>query len=201
LLKSLKWSLVLLVLAGTGVLLWIYSGAYDIGADVPHRPWTETLIEFALDRAVVAHAATVVVPSDLRDPARIRRGAGNYDAMCAQCHLKPGVADTELRRGLYPQPPDFTVADPDEPATARAPQNFWVIKHGIKMTAMPAWSAAGVDDQSIWDLVALIQVLPTLGDASYDELVESSPGHVHDHGEHDHGHANDTVEVPHDSGD
>jgi Cytochrome C oxidase, cbb3-type, subunit III len=189
-LRPLKSLVVLLVVAAAGGLWWIYSGSYDVGADVPHQPWTAELIEYARDRSVAKHSAAIAVPSDLRDPARIRRGAGNYDAMCAECHLKPGMRESELRRGLYPQPPDFTIADPDEPAAAYAARNFWVIEHGIKLTAMPAWSLAGVDDQSIWDLVALIQVMPTLDAAAYDALVETSHGHSHAHAapaeDHDH---------------
>lgn len=187
--RSLKWTAVLLVVAAIIALLWIYSGNYDIGADVPHQPWTEALIDFARDRSIATHAATIVVPSDLSDPARMRRGAGNYDAMCTECHLRPGLADSELRRGLYPQPPDLTIGDPDERAATRTVSQFWVIKHGIKMTAMPAWSASGVDDESVWDLVAFIEELPTLDEASYHALVESSAGHVHSHTGHDRAHA------------
>src|SRR3546814_9079558 len=45
---------------------------------------------------------------DLADPARIKQGAGNYNAMCTGCHLGPGMTETELSKGLYPAPPDLT---------------------------------------------------------------------------------------------
>src|SRR3546814_7101354 len=70
---------------------------------------------------------------DLDDQGRIVQGAGNYDAMCTGCHLKPGVRETELSKGLYPAPPDLTRAEID------AAEAFWVIKHGIKASGMPAW--------------------------------------------------------------
>jgi mono/diheme cytochrome c family protein len=182
-LRALKWLVVLVLVAAAAAAFWIYSGSYDVAADVPHKVWTEALIAYARDRSIEAHAAGIMAPNDFDDPARLRRAAGNYDAMCSACHLKPAMADSELRRGLYPQPPDFTTVDmgEDESPAEHAATDFWVIQHGIKMTAMPAWSLAGVDDQSTWDLVAFVRALPTLDANSYRELVESSPGHVHGH--------------------
>ncbi len=34
---------------------------------------------------------------------------GNYDAMCAQCHLGPGLGDSEIHKGLYPAPPNLSI--------------------------------------------------------------------------------------------
>jgi hypothetical protein len=188
-LRGLKWLVVLVVVAAGVAAFWIYTGRYDVAADVPHKAWTEALIAYARDRSIEAHSAGIVAPNDLDDPARLRRAAGHYDAMCSECHLKPGTTDSELRRGLYPQPPDFTTADMDEDESPaeHARADFWVIQHGIKMTAMPAWSLAGIDDQLTWDLVAFVRALPTLDANSYRELVESSPVHMH---------ANDSGQAP-----
>jgi mono/diheme cytochrome c family protein len=179
-LRALRWLVVLVLISAGVAAFWIYTGRYDVGADVPHQAWTKTLIAYARDRSVEVHSAGIVVPSDLDDPARLHRAAGHYDAMCSECHLKPGTTDTELRRGLYPQPPDFATADmgEDESPAEHAATDFWVIQHGIKMTAMPAWSKAGVDDQLTWDLVAFIRALPTMNANAYRELVESSPQHA-----------------------
>ena len=45
---------------------------------------------------------------------------------------------------------------------------FWIIKHGIKMTAMPAWSKTHTDAQ-LWDLVAFLDKLPKMTPAQYAE--------------------------------
>ena len=132
------------------------------------------------DRSIAARTADLDVP-DLRDPARIAQGAGNYDAMCTGCHLKPGVPETELSKGLYPAPPDLTAA------TVDAAKAFWVIKHGIKASGMPAWGRS-MDDAYIWNMVAFLQELPTLDEAGYAALVARSGGHSHGGGETD-GHA------------
>ena len=168
------------VLAGAG---FVYSGVYEIGADEPHWPATSWLIKTLRDRSIAARSRGIEVPPDLDSTERVRRGAGNYDAMCTGCHLKPGMDDSEIRKGLHPQPPDLAKA-----ATgADAARQFWVIKHGIKMTAMPAWSAGGVDDDTIWDMVALLQKLPALSGNDYAALVAASEGHTHT-GKHVHDH-------------
>lgn len=191
---------VVVVLAVIGLIAaagFVYSGVYGIGADEPHWPVTSGLIAALRDRSIAARSRTEV-PPDLGSDERVRRGAGNYDAMCTGCHLKPGMADSEIRKGLYPQPPNLAQAmaghahdaDADAAAAAaRAARQFWVIKHGIKMTAMPAWSMGGMDDGTIWDMVALLQKLPGMPEADYQALVEASEGHAHAGagGGHEHG--------------
>lgn len=161
-----------------GVGGFVYSGLYHMGADDPHWPVTYRLIEILRDRSIAARSGDIEVPADLGDPVRARRGAGNYDAMCAGCHLAPGRRDSEIRKGLYPQPPNLALPDKASERYMAANQ-FWVIKHGLKMSGMPAWGKAGVDDASIWDMVALIPKLSSLSPNEYQRLVTSSGGHAH----------------------
>ncbi|MBF6024869.1 c-type cytochrome [Lysobacter niastensis] len=160
----------------------VWSGAYNIGADDPHWRPTHALLETVRHRSIDVRASRLQVPADLDDPARIRQGAGNYDAMCTGCHLTPGMGETEMSKGLYPAPPDLTKERVD------AAHAFWVIKHGIKASAMPAWGKS-MDDAYIWNMAAFLQQLPKLNAEQYQTLVASSGGHSHGGGEtkpHDH---------------
>lgn len=56
----------------------------DFAADTPHSPFVFNLIEWARVRSVERQSADIAVPADLSDAARIKRGAGNYAAMCAR---------------------------------------------------------------------------------------------------------------------
>lgn len=167
-----------------GLAVFIASGAYDIGADAPHGRPVYTLLAALRDRSIAARTADLRVPA-LGNAALVRRGAGNYEAMCSGCHLAPGAPRSELSRGLYPAPPQLARASPEDPARA-----FWVIKHGIKASGMPAWGRS-MADQDIWGLVAFLQQLPKLDAAGYRELVASSGGHSHggEAPEHEHMHA------------
>lgn len=55
---------------------------------------------------------------------------------------------------------------------------FWVIKHGIKMTGMPAWGKS-MDDEYVWGLVAFLNQHPGMPTGRYPELVAASGGHQH----------------------
>lgn len=160
--------------AAAGGLIW--SGVYDVGADAPHTRPVYAVLETARKRSVAVRAQELQVPSDLSSPERIRQGAGNYDAMCAGCHLAPGMDSTELSRGLYPAPPELSKAAIDPR------QAFWTIKHGIKASGMPAWGGS-MGDEYIWNMAALLQALPSLDEAGYRALVAESGGHSHGGGE------------------
>lgn len=170
--KPIYWLLGLLALLALGAAVFIVSGAYNIAADEPHWRLTEYAMNTVRRRSIAARASSIVVP-DLDDESMIRTGAGNYDAMCAGCHLRPGVEQTELSSGLFPSPPKLSQRRSANPAAA-----FWVIKHGIKMTGMPAWGKS-MEDEYLWGMVAFLQKLPDMSPDRYDELVKASGGHQH----------------------
>lgn len=177
-----------------GLAAWasLQHGVWDVGADVPHAPAVSAAIAWARERAVDRAARDIAVPDPLATPERLRRGAGNYDAMCVACHLAPGRAAGEWRVGMQPQPPDFTqVRSRADSAVAPAARLFWITRHGIVGSGMPSWRQAGVDDETLWAMVALIDVMPDLSPEAYRTLVAQSSGHDHagandGHGAHRH---------------
>ena len=164
---SLRFAVVLAILAA-GAGGFVYSGIYDIGADDHHTRPVFAALQTLRERSIHRRAADIKVP-DLDDPQLILKGAGQYAAMCTGCHLAPGTGDSELRAGMYPQPPDLTKVRVD-PREA-----FWVIKHGIKMSAMPAWGMAGHDDPTIWSMVAFLEKLPGMTPVQYKAIVAKAP--------------------------
>jgi mono/diheme cytochrome c family protein len=173
--KTLLALLLLPVLAVAGAGLYLWSGRYDIGADAPHGRAVESLIHTLRLRSIGSHAAGIQAPP-LDDPERIAEGAEHYAAMCSGCHLAPGLGENEMRLGMYPRPPLIYKHPPANPA-----KQFWVVKHGIKFTAMPAWGASH-DDAAIWDIVAFLQKLPSLSPAQYAQMT------AHAGAEHEHHH-------------
>lgn len=182
------------VAAGAAGAALLWSGVYDVGADAAHTRPVYALLEYARERSVAVRARELTVPAGLDDAERVRRGAGNYAAMCAGCHLTPEAGPSELSRGLYPAPPNLSQREID------AASAFWTIKHGIKASGMPAWGGS-MDDGHVWDLVAFLGRLPSLDAQGYRELVASSDGHSHGGGEsmpgHDHegGHSHAAAEA------
>jgi mono/diheme cytochrome c family protein len=155
-------------IAGAGAL-FVYFGAYDVAADVPHTRLVYWLLDTARDRSVAVRAEDVHVPPSLGEPLRISAGAGLYNEMCSSCHLAPGMAKTEISQGLYPAAPELSRGPDLTPG-----EEFWIIKHGIKMSGMAAWGKTH-NDTLIWDMVAFLRKLPGLSPAQYLALVKSAP--------------------------
>jgi mono/diheme cytochrome c family protein len=168
-----RWALVigaLLVLAGAAALV-IYAGLYNIAADVPHTQPLYLLLETVRERSVAARARDIVVPNNLDDANRLSKGAGQYAEMCSGCHLAPGMKRTEISRGLYPRAPELRRQTDLTPA-----EQFWIVKHGVKMTGMPAWGVTH-QDELLWDVVAFVRKLPQLTPEEYETLVKNAPKH------------------------
>ena len=179
---------IVLVVIAIGLAAYGYSGLYNIGADNHHWSVTYAVLQSVRSRSIHVRSEHLKVPN-LSDPQLVLKGAGQYAAMCTGCHLAPGVEDSEMRAGMYPQPPNLSKVRVD-PKDA-----FWVIKHGIKMSAMPAWGGSH-DDPTIWSMVAFLQKLPDLTPQQYKDIVAKAPpdedmkmdmktgeGHAHSHDE------------------
>src|SRR3546814_12628377 len=82
------------------------------------------------------------------------------------------MEETELSKGLYPAPPNLTQHEVD------ATVAFWVIKHGVKKSGMPAWGKS-MSDEYIWNMAAFLQQLPDLDDDKYNAPFATSGGHQH----------------------
>ena len=159
-----------IVVAGIGIAaaaLMVHFGLLSVAADEPHFAPVHRFLETVRTRSIAVRARDISVPN-LDDPKLIAQGADHYAAMCAGCHLAPEVENSELRDGLYPRPPDLTKHLHPSPA-----ETFWVIKHGIKMTGMPAWGKTH-GDETIWGLVAFVRQLPKMTGEQYREMTARS---------------------------
>ncbi len=174
--------LVLVLIAVIGIVVFVSSGMYRIGAATPHWPLTESLLHTLRERSIERHAQGVAVPP-LDERQMVLKGAAAYDEMCVVCHLAPGMQPTPVHTGLYPQPPKLAEHG-IEPKTA-----FWVVKHGIKMTGMPAWGETHGDEE-LWNIVAFLDKLPEMSPQEYQDIVAqaSSAGGGHGHGTSGHTH-------------
>jgi mono/diheme cytochrome c family protein len=174
--RTLKIGLVIAAVLAVGVIgagVFVESGLYNIGADDHHTKIVLVMIEQLRERSIGVRARAVEVPP-LEDPKRVMAGAQRYAALCVGCHLAPGVTKSDIRPGLYPHPPNL--AQEDTKDTQRA---FWIIKHGIKMSAMPAWGKS-LDDAAIWDIVSFIRKMPDVSADQYRQL-SSSVGATAEH--------------------
>ena len=168
-LPSITFVAVLLIVTAAFAGIFIFAGIYNIGADAPHSRAVYGLLQELRENAIAHHSRDIPVPKNLNDPKRIAAGAGLYQEMCTGCHLGPGVEPSEMSQGLYPPAPQLARGD-----DLSAAEQFWVIKHGVKLSAMPAWGKTH-DDQLIWNMVAFIRQLPKMSAEQYQAAVASAP--------------------------
>jgi mono/diheme cytochrome c family protein len=164
--KSLAYVLIVLLILSAA---FVYSGIYNIGADAPHSRFVFAALDALRDRSVASRARGIAVPLDLESPKRIAAGAGLYGEMCSGCHLGPGVEKSEISQGLYPAAPELAGG-----TDLSAAEQFWIVKHGLKFSAMPAWGKTH-NDELIWDMVAFVRKLPKLSAEQYKTAVANAP--------------------------
>jgi len=166
------------------VVGFVYSGLYDVSATAPHSGLANWVMSTTMHASVDRRAKNIDVPN-LDDEALQLAGINDFDAMCAACHGAPGQEPEAIGQGLNPPAPDLR----ESAAHETAAELFWVTKHGIKMTGMPAWGASH-DDEALWPVVAFMTVLPELNADSYRAMLARAEGSGHHSADDDsHSHA------------
>jgi cytochrome c553 len=155
---------VLAVLFAGGGFLYAWSGLVPIAASSGHWAITSWVLGFTMRNAVETHSLGTQVPP-LDDPALVLKGAGHYATGCAACHGAPGEARSLIVQQMTPKPPFL----PPMISEWTPAQLFWIVKNGIKFTAMPAWPALQREDE-VWAMVAFLQQLPALTSEQYERL-------------------------------
>jgi len=155
--------IVTLIATCLGGIAFIYSGLFDVSARWQDPPLVKWILVTTRERSLDARKDKVKVPDNLDDPAVIMAGFKLYRGMCVICHRAPGLAPSEVSRGLNPPPPNFAHLKEDD---VDPPEFFLIIRNGIRMTAMPAWGTTH-DDKKIWSMVSFLRKLPNLTPAQY----------------------------------
>lgn len=161
------------MVGAAALVAYAYSGMYSVAVGTGHNAVTRWYLSTLRERSIETRAGDLSVPADLDSAERVLAGAGHYSQMCAGCHGRPGREPTDH---FDPAPPPL-YHHAEEPAEA-----FWVVKNGIKMSAMPQHQDHS--DEDIWNIVAFLQRLPQLSADDYDAITAQAD-HDRDEGGHD----------------
>lgn len=142
----------------------VWLGLVPIAASDGHWAVTRWFLHFAMRQSVQTRSLGIEAPA-LADPALVLRGAGHYETGCAPCHGAPGAPRSPITRAMTPEPPFL----PPRIGEWTPEQLFWIVKHGVKYTGMPAWPAQERDDE-VWAVTAFLLRLPELDEDGYREL-------------------------------
>jgi mono/diheme cytochrome c family protein len=155
----------LAIVLAVAATIFFFGGFFNVAASQPDPD----IVNWALQKvrmASISRHADGNVPVGLESPDIVRAGARAFAARgCANCHGAPGVNWQKFSEGLQPDPPDLK-----DVVKEREPKElFWVVKNGIKMTAMPSFGAIGAEDNEIWSIVAFLRKLPTVSETDFKE--------------------------------
>ena len=169
----------LLLLIGGAIL--IFTGAYNVSAAAGHAGLVRTVFETTMHKSVETRAEDIQAPARFSE-AEIAAGAAEYKAMCEHCHGGPGVKRAAWAEGIVPHPPEIGHA-----AKEWQPREiFWIVKNGIKMTAMPAFGPTH-DDRTLWNIAGFVDRLPKMSPQDYAAFAADA-GHHNDGGTGSHAH-------------
>jgi cytochrome c553 len=158
----------LATVVAVGGFLVVVSGVVPIKASAGHWRITEIFLQFAKRRSVATHSIGIKVPP-LDDRAMVLKGAGHFEGGCQPCHGRPGEPPPKIPQAMTPRAPTLA----SRIGTWNPAELFYIVKHGIKLTGMPAWPVRQRDDE-VWATVAFLRMLPQLDRAEYLRLVNGN---------------------------
>ena len=152
------------VARAAGVYAYTRLGYFDLRADQNPTAFEDRLGNAAMDESTERHAPQQKNPLQPGQDTLLA-GARLYRDKCSDCHGGPNNPDSDYGRSFYPRVPQFTKQAPDMPEH----ENFYIIKHGLRWTAMPSWGGL-MTDSEIWQVVTLLSHFEKLPPDAMAEL-------------------------------
>jgi len=158
---------VLIIVIGGYIMLKF--GMVNIAADQMPTRLERRLAGTALDASVEKRAADLKNPLEAND-ANLLEGMHIYVQNCAECHGDPKEQESKFGTALNPDAPQFMTNVPDMPDN----ENFYITKHGIRLSGMPAWGKLFNDDQ-LWKVTTFLSHMEKLPPAVDQEWRNPPP--------------------------
>lgn len=147
----------------------VMGGLYDVASTEQHWQPTHSLLETTMRHSVRWRASDIQEPP-LADESMAVRGAGCFRDKCVQCHGAPGVAPDDIGKSMQPVPGPLV----DARRHWRPRELYWLTRHGIRMSGMPAWEFR-LREEELWEVVAFMQRLPDLNAVQYADWMRRAP--------------------------
>jgi thiosulfate dehydrogenase len=160
-----------LIVLCVGGYYMVKKGYIDLRADQEPSSLERTLATAAIDASTERRAPDEKNPVQPTEENLVA-GAKLFHDHCAGCHGDPHHTETVLGHSFYPPVPQFFKEAPDMPDN----QNFYIIQHGVRWAAMPAWSKT-LSQTEMWQLATLLSHLEKLPPDALKEL-QSPPAPI-----------------------
>ncbi|HEV8326541.1 MAG TPA: c-type cytochrome [Nitrospiraceae bacterium] len=169
--------IVFIIVGGLGIVGafgWVAYQLFTTGFSAKAKP-------HALEVWMARQIRHLAIPIERRNaqnpipltPDLMKESLAHFADHCATCHANDGSGQTPIGKNVYPKAPDLRLADTQSMLDGEI---FWVIHHGIRFTAMPAWGEDDLDkDLDSWKLVHFVRHLPQLTPQELDQMKALNP--------------------------
>lgn len=148
-----------------GAALVLSAGVFNVAATATPSAVEHYIAGVAVSRSVALRAPKHENP--VKDKAAFEKGLTIYAEACAQCHGGPDVEPLDYFTTLNPPAPELDhFADHWSDG-----ELFWIAKHGIRMTGMPAFGTI-YSDEKLWQLVYFLRKADSLSAEHQQKMAE-----------------------------
>nr|WP_314466616.1 c-type cytochrome [uncultured Novosphingobium sp.] len=165
--KRLILALLTLFALGMG---FAWSGLFPIAASSGHWAITDWFLHWTMQNSARTYSA-FQTPERVRDDRALVSAAGHFRQSCAVCHGAPGMPPSPVMQSATPPAPDLARVVGEYGDR----ELFWIVRHGVKFTGMPAWPAGDRPDE-VRRMVGFLRRLPNMTPAEYEALTAPVPG-------------------------
>lgn len=135
-----------LAFAVVAAYVLVTAGWLPANADAPPNPLEKWAARRSL-HATIRREAPVEHPPEPSDRDLVA-GVRLYAVNCAVCHGASDGKASNVAKGLYQKPPQLASHGVEDDAVG---ETFWIVKHGVRLTGMPAYSPT-LSDEDVWKL-------------------------------------------------
>ncbi len=141
------------ILAGiAGAYLFLSLGLMPANADANPSFMEKWAARKSLHATIAREAQTGAGPLSVNDESLLA-GIRLYAANCAVCHGAADGKPSNIAQGLFQRPPQLAKHGVDDDPEGEI---HWKIKHGIRLTGMPAYTST-MSDNEIWQTTVFLK--------------------------------------------
>ena len=153
------------IIVPLSVYLYFLTGMAPVATTAPPMPFEKMFARMALHARMDKEVPkTVPIPAD---ESNFMAGAQLYKENCAVCHGLPDGKETDIAKGMFPDPPKLMQGKgvTDDPPG----ESYWKVAGGIRMTGMPGFQKT-LSNTQMWQVSLLVANANKLPQAVKDSL-------------------------------
>jgi mono/diheme cytochrome c family protein len=153
-----------------GSVAYFRLGFAEVSSDASPAAWEIRLMHSAVHASIGRSAAQIPTapPGDLEEA--LVEGGKLYLNGCAGCHGEPGKPEQD--RSHYPRVPQLAQVGTQYSDA----EVYWIVKHGIRMTAMSAYGPF-YSDREMWILASFVRRIDKLPPGTWERIqARKTPG-------------------------